>query len=293
MRSAQNVHPEFGLWSNLRREAGCTVAFIICGSIAAASGLVLQMAGHDANVSVIAAVPLNPGTTLSTIVSPASSAMSAPNSRQGTASPSNSPQTAPLNAIPRGVTASTREATTDLPQQPVAASNSPQTAPPRPLAAAIDPHEGDPASRRKLDHRPNSGCRRRPRRFQVLAADPGRTGPLLAGSADPDRVAHGLAVAEHVIERPLAGFHHDRAARITVRKSNDFARLRQLRHGRSKQECGRKGRQRAWQMHEAPHRTALRGRSRQKALVSLVALAMERFNGTPNTRFIVTGRPKL
>src|SRR6516165_10084497 len=124
MRSAQNVHPEFGLWSNLRREAGCTVAFIICGSIAAASGLVLQMAGHDANVSVIAAVPLNPGTTLSTIVSPASSAMSAPNSRQGTASPSNSPQTAPLNAIPRGVTASTREATTDLPQQPVAASKS-------------------------------------------------------------------------------------------------------------------------------------------------------------------------
>src|SRR6516165_4449647 len=127
MRSAQNVHPEFGLWSNLRREAGCTVAFIICGSIAAASGLVLQIAGHEANVdgrSVIAAVPLNPSTTLSIIVSPASSAMSAPNSRQGTASPSNSPQTAPLNAIPRGVTASTREATTDLLQQPVAASKS-------------------------------------------------------------------------------------------------------------------------------------------------------------------------
>src|SRR6516165_166053 len=76
-----------------------------------------------------AAVPLNPGTTLSTIVSPASPAMSAPNSRQGTASPSNSPQTAPLNAIPPAVTASTREATTELPPQPVAASNSPQTAP--------------------------------------------------------------------------------------------------------------------------------------------------------------------
>jgi hypothetical protein len=74
-------------------------------------------------------VPLNPGTTLSTIVSPASPAMSAPNSRQGTASPSNSPQTAPLNAIPPAVTAATREATTGLPQQPVAASNSPQTAP--------------------------------------------------------------------------------------------------------------------------------------------------------------------
>ena len=132
MRSAQNVHPESGLWSNLHRKAGLAVAFIICGSIAAASGLVLQMAGHDANVdgrSVMAAVPLSTGTTLSTIVSPASPAMSAPNSRQGTASPSNSPQTAPLNAIPPAVTASTREATTELPPQPVAASNSPQTAP--------------------------------------------------------------------------------------------------------------------------------------------------------------------
>jgi len=121
MRSAQNVHPEFGLWSNLHPKAGLAVAFIICGSIAAASGLVLQMAGHDANVdgrSVIAAVPLNPGTTLSTIVSPASLAISAPNSRQGTASPSNSPQPAPLNAIPPAVTASTT--TTEPSQQPVA-----------------------------------------------------------------------------------------------------------------------------------------------------------------------------
>jgi len=125
MRSAQNVHPEFGLRSDLHPKAGLAVAFIICGSIAAASGLVLQMAGHDANVdgrSVMAAVPLSTGTTLSTIVSPASPAMSAPNSRQGTASPSNSPQTAPLNAIPPAVTASTREATTELPPQPVAAS---------------------------------------------------------------------------------------------------------------------------------------------------------------------------
>src|SRR5262245_38134318 len=105
MRSVQNVHPEFGLWSNLHRKAELAVAFIICGSIAAASGLVLQMAGHDANVdgrSVMAAVPLSPGTTLSTIVSPASPAT--PNSRQGTASPSNSPQTAPFNAIPTAVT---------------------------------------------------------------------------------------------------------------------------------------------------------------------------------------------
>src|SRR5262249_56693454 len=136
MRSAQNVHPEFGPWPNLRRKAGSAVAFIICGSIAAASGIVVQMAGHDA----IAAVPLNLGTTLSTIVSPASPTMSVPDSRQGTASPSNSPQTASLNAIPTAVKASAREATTELPKQPEAASNksqkavrSPKPAQPRPV----------------------------------------------------------------------------------------------------------------------------------------------------------------
>ena len=165
MSSAHNVHPESGLWSNLRRKDGRVVAFIVCGLIASSSGLVLQMAGHDANIdgrSVIAALPLNPGTLLSTIVSPAETATSAPDSRPGTASPLNSAQTAPLNAIPAAVTAtrrtttepsqqpvaaphspqttplnaiptavtgSTREATTGLPQQPVAASNSPQTAP--------------------------------------------------------------------------------------------------------------------------------------------------------------------
>src|SRR5262245_3696992 len=131
MRSAQNVHPEFGLWSNLGWKAGCVVAFIVCGSIAGASGVVLQMAGHDANAdgrSVIAPVPLNPSTLLSTIVSPASPATGAPDSQQGTASASNPPQTAPLNAIPTAVTASTTEATTELPQQPEAASNKSQKA---------------------------------------------------------------------------------------------------------------------------------------------------------------------
>jgi len=140
MRSAQNVHPEFGLSSNLRGKAGCIVAFIVCGSIGGASGVVLQMAGHDANIdgrSVIAAEPPNPGTLLSTIVSPASPATSAPDNRQGTASASNSPQTAPLNAIPTAVTASTREATTELSQQPVAASNSPQTAPLNAIPTAV------------------------------------------------------------------------------------------------------------------------------------------------------------
>jgi hypothetical protein len=131
MSSAHNVHPESGLWSNLRRKDGCVVAFIVCGLIASSSGLVLQMAGHDANLdgrSVIAAMPLNPATLLSTIVSPGSPPTSATDSRQGTASPSNSAQTAPLNAIPTVVTA-TRPATTELSQQPVAASHSPQTAP--------------------------------------------------------------------------------------------------------------------------------------------------------------------
>jgi hypothetical protein len=144
MRSAQDVHPEFGLWSNLRLKARCAVAFIVCGSIAGASGLVLQMAGHESHVdgrSVIAAVPLNPSTTVSTIVSPASPAVRAPDSRQDSASPSNSPQTARLNAIPTAVTASTREATTELSQQPVAASNSPQTAPLNALVTAVTASE--------------------------------------------------------------------------------------------------------------------------------------------------------
>src|SRR6266516_2236240 len=140
MSSAKDVHPEFGLWSNLRLKAGCAVAFIVCGSIAGASGLVLQIAGHESNVdgrSVIAVVPLNPSTTVSTIVSPASPAVRAPDSRQGTASTSNSPQTVPLSAIPPAVTASTREATTELPEQPVAASNSPQTAPLNAIPPAV------------------------------------------------------------------------------------------------------------------------------------------------------------
>ena len=137
MCSAQDVHPEFGLWSNFRRKAGCAVAFIICGSIAGASGLVLQIAGHESNVDGRSVIAVVPRTTGSTIVSPASPAVRAPDSRQDSASPSNSPQTARLNAIPPAVTASTREATTELSQQPVAASNSPQTAPLNAIATAV------------------------------------------------------------------------------------------------------------------------------------------------------------
>jgi len=139
MGSAHNVRPESGPWSNLYRKDGRVVAFIVCGLIASSSGLVLQMAGHDANIdarSVIAAVPLNPATLLSTIVPPTSPATSAPDSRQGTASRSNSPQTVPLNATPTAV-AATREATTGRPQQPVAASNSSQTAPLNAIPTAV------------------------------------------------------------------------------------------------------------------------------------------------------------
>jgi hypothetical protein len=129
MRSIQKVHPEIDCFYqlSLHRKAGLAVAFIVCGSIAGASGLVLQMASHEPNVqwrSVIAAMPLSP-TTLSTTVSPASPA---PGSRQASTSPSNSPQTAPLNVIATTVIAPPSEAMTELPQEPVAASKKSQKA---------------------------------------------------------------------------------------------------------------------------------------------------------------------
>ena len=145
MRSMHNVHPEFARFyqsSNLHRKAGLAVAFIVCGSIAGASGLVLQMTGHEPNVdgrSVIATIPLSPSTTLSTIVSP-EPAMSAPESQQASTSPSNSPQPAQLNAIATTViaptreamtttvTASTREETKEIPQEPLATSKKSQKA---------------------------------------------------------------------------------------------------------------------------------------------------------------------
>ena len=138
MRSTNNTHREFGLRSNSGLNDGCVVAFIVCGLIASASGLVLQMAGHDANVDgrpVIAALPINPSTLLSTIVSSASPPTSAPDRRQDITSPSNSPQTAPHNVNPAAMTASTREATTGLSRQPAAAS--PQTAPLNAIPTAV------------------------------------------------------------------------------------------------------------------------------------------------------------
>ena len=162
MRSAQNVHPEFGCFCqppNLHRKAGFAVAFIIFGSLGGASGVVVQMAGHEPHIdgrSVIAAIPLNPSATLSTIVSPASPAMSAPDSRQDSASPSDSPQAAPVDANTTAVTASAPAATTELPQQPIAASEKSQK-------PARTPNRGDrgwydaSAWRRYGQERPSSG----------------------------------------------------------------------------------------------------------------------------------------
>lgn len=131
MRSAYNFNPEFScfcLAPNLRHKAGLVLAFVVFGSIAGASGVVLQMTGHEPNAdgrSVIAAIPLNPSATLSTVVSPAFSAVSAPDNRQS-GSPANSAQAAPVDAITAAVTAPATTSATELSQQPVAASKKSQ-----------------------------------------------------------------------------------------------------------------------------------------------------------------------
>ena len=127
MRSARNVHPDFG-WPSLRRKARLALAFIVFGSIAGASGIVVQMAGDGPNAAgraVIAAIPLNPSATLSTVVSPAFPAVSASDNRQF-ASPSNSALAAPVDAIAVAVTAPTTMSAAESPQQPVAASKKSQ-----------------------------------------------------------------------------------------------------------------------------------------------------------------------
>jgi hypothetical protein len=76
--------------------------------------------------SVIAALPLSPSTTLSTIVSPASPEVSAPDKPQDSSLPSNSVQAAPNDAITTAATAPATTATTELPRQPIDASKKPQ-----------------------------------------------------------------------------------------------------------------------------------------------------------------------
>jgi hypothetical protein len=124
MRSAYNVHREFG-GPNLRRKAGLALTFIVVGSIAGASGIVLQMAGDGPNAaarSEIAAIPLNPSPALSTVVSPAFPAVSASDNRQSE-SPSNSAQPA---AVAVAATAPPTTSATGLSQQRVAASKKSQ-----------------------------------------------------------------------------------------------------------------------------------------------------------------------
>jgi len=124
---------EFGcscLSSTLRRKAGLALAFIVFGSIAGASGVVVQMAGHEPNVggrSVIA-ISLNPNAALSTAISPP--AVSAPDNRQDSAPPSNSAQAAPVDATSTAVTAPNTTAATELAPQPVTASEKSQKAAP-------------------------------------------------------------------------------------------------------------------------------------------------------------------
>jgi len=97
------------------RPLAAASAALVCGSIASASGVVVQIAGHEGDgKSVISSVPLTITTALSTIVSPPSPAgnattpatipalpspaTSAPDNRRVPASPANSPRPAPRNA---------------------------------------------------------------------------------------------------------------------------------------------------------------------------------------------------
>src|SRR5262249_15981223 len=109
------------------------------------TGRIVAGVVEDAPVTegaVIAPVPLSPSATLSTIVSPASPDVSAPDKRQNSSLPSNSVQAAPNDAItsaaaapsrttrtevPWQPAAPARTATTEVPRQPVAASKKPQT----------------------------------------------------------------------------------------------------------------------------------------------------------------------
>ena len=134
-----------GIMQQSRPFAAASAA-LVCGSIATASGVVVQMAGHESDAkSLIASVPLSLGTTLSTIVSPIvsppspamsattpstiasppSPAMSAPDNRRGSASPGNSPHPAPAKAA----TPAANSPRTALPNAATTAANSPQTAP--------------------------------------------------------------------------------------------------------------------------------------------------------------------
>jgi len=50
--------------------------------------------------------------------------------------------------------------------------------------------------------------------MRIFAVDVGRASPLLAGFADPNRIADGVALIEDVIEPPFRGSDDDRAGLI-------------------------------------------------------------------------------
>jgi len=103
------------------------------------------MAGHEGDSkSLIASVPLSLGTTLSTIVSPMvsspSPAMSAPDNRQVSPSPANSPQTARPNAA----TPAAKSPHTASPNAATPAANSPHTARVNAVTPAANPPQTAP-----------------------------------------------------------------------------------------------------------------------------------------------------
>jgi hypothetical protein len=158
MPSANNVHREFDysfLSQKSHRRTWRAFAFIVFGSIAAASAIVLQMPGQELDTdggsggSVIAAAPLNPSATPVTIVSPAAPAASAPDSRQDSASPPTSAQAAPVDAIPA---AATEPAATAATEPAVTAATE---SPPQSVAAAKKPQKTTAAKKPKKTARQN------------------------------------------------------------------------------------------------------------------------------------------
>ena len=161
------------------RPLAAASAALVCGSIASASGVVVQMAGHEGDAkSLIASVPLSLGTTLSTIVSPIASppspAMSAPDNRQVSPSPANSPQTAPLKAV----TPAANSPRTAPPKAATPAANPPQTAP---LNAAI-PAANSPHTARLNAATPAANP---PQTAPLDAVTPAVTASTEAATADP------------------------------------------------------------------------------------------------------------
>ena len=143
-----------GIMQQSRPFAAASAA-LVCGSIATASGVVVQMAGHESDAkSLIASAPLSLSTTLSTIVSPIvsppspamsattpsmiasspSPAMSAPDNRRVSASPANSPHAAPAKAA----TPAANSPRTAPPNAATPAANSPRTAPPNAATPAAN-----------------------------------------------------------------------------------------------------------------------------------------------------------